>query len=122
MELILPHRINAGHLIPFLSLLDKARNESEIIINFAELRRVSPAGLVSLTARARRWVHEGRKVTFRNLRKCPISGYLQRMDLFKACGVAVEEKFERHDAVGRFVPVRRIEVDVEAMGSEMALC
>lgn len=122
MEILLPNRINAEHFLPFLALLSQAANENEIVINFGELRRVSPAGLVSLTARVRKWASEGRKVSFRNLATCPIAGYLQRMDLFKVCGLSMSETFARHEALGRFVPIRKLDVNVNEMGHEMALC
>ena len=61
-------------------------------------------------------------MTLRNVEECTIKGYLQRMDALKLCGVELPENFQRHDATGRFVPVRLIESDVDKMGGEMACC
>jgi hypothetical protein len=121
MELLLPGLVNAEGLLPFLAQLDIPEEHSEIVINFAELRRVSPAGLVALTAAIRRWQAEKRMVILRNLGLCAISGYLQRMDVLKLCGVEMTENFTRHDASGRFVPVRLVDADVNQLGVEGSL-
>jgi hypothetical protein len=51
-----------------------------------------------------------------------ITGYLQRMDVLRACGVDLPEAFSRHEGKGRFVPVQRVDTPVEAMGNAMASC
>jgi hypothetical protein len=44
------------------------------------------------------------------------------MDLFKTCGVEIKETFQRHEAAGRFVPVRIIDHQVDKMGTDLAAC
>ena len=122
MRLKLPANINADGLLPFLSLLASVGDETEIEMDFAGLRRVSPGGLLALVATTTRWLRQHRKVIFSNLDRCAITGYLQRMDVFRACGVDLPEAFVRHDSRGRFVPVSLIDHGVDAMGSELAAC
>lgn len=122
MRLTLPANINADGLLPFISLLDSVKTEHLIELDFAHLRRVSPAALVAFTARIASWRREGRTIAEHNLASCPILPYLQRMDVLSTCGFSLPETFIRHEAKGRFVPVRAIDHRVNEMGSEMALC
>lgn len=123
MQLVVPTIINATGLLPFLSLLGSVPEaESDIILDFSGLRRVSPAGLVALVATVHRWrkMH-GRRIRFVGLEACQILGYLQRMDMVHHCGLTLPETFERHSAHGRFVPVTLI-TDVDAMSRDIASC
>jgi hypothetical protein len=122
MRITLPTRINSGRFLPFLSLLSSGDDAKKIEIDFSELRRVTPAGLTTLVATVVRWRREHRQVELTGLRECPILEYLQRMDVLKACGVEMTEKFARHESKGRFVPVRLIDVDVTELGRQMAGC
>jgi len=122
MRIALPANINATGLLPFLCRLDSAQAERVIELDFAQLRRVSPAGLVALVARVAAWQREGRTVAERNVAVCPILPYLQRMDVLSACGFGLPEAFTRHEAKGRFVPVRAIDHRVNEMGDEMSRC
>lgn len=117
-----PDNIRGKGLLSFLALLDDGGSAESIILDFTVLRRVSPAGLVVLTARIDRWHREGRRVFVDGLHDCAILAYLQRMDVLKACGIEMPEPFKRHDGKGKFVPVRMIDHRVNEMGSEMALC
>lgn len=122
MRLTLPANINADGLLPFIGLIESARTEQVIELDFTELRRVSPAGLVALSARIAAWRSQGRTILEHNLAACPILPYLQRMDVLSSCGFSLPESLTRHEAKGRFVPVRAIDHHVNDMGSEMALC
>lgn len=117
-----PAQINAAGLLPFLSSLTKARGSDEIVVDFSDLRRVTPAGLTALTATVIGWRRMHRPVQFRGLQECAILSYLQRMDLLSACGIAMPEGFARLEAKGRFVPVRLIDHDVTQLGQDMAGC
>ena len=123
MKILMPAQINADGLLPFLAILGRplAAGE-EVVLDFSELRRVTPAGLVALAATVVRWRRENHSVTFEGLKACSILGYLQRMDLFKTCGVELRETFQRHEAKGRFVPVRLIDHQVDTMGTDLAGC
>lgn len=122
MRLALPEIVNADGLLPFLSLIGTGSGEHEVTLDFGALRRVSPAALVALSAQVSTWRQAGVAVHADGLDRCSILGYLQRMDLLEVCGFSRPEKFSRHDARGRFVPVRAIDHRVEEMGSDMALC
>lgn len=115
--------INADGLLPFLAALDKPLlPQEEVVLDFSGLRRVTPAGLVALVATVLRWRREHHPVTFQGLQACAITGYLQRMDVFATCGVPLPENFRRHEARGRFVPVRIIDHRVVEMGNDLATC
>lgn len=118
----LPEQINANGLLPFLSLLARGHQTDSVVVDFSKLRRVTPAGLVALTATVIGWRRNHRRVAFQGLRECAITGYLQRMDLLKACGITIPEGFVRHEARGRFVPVRLVDQDVTQLGRDMAGC
>lgn len=123
MKITVPAQINADGLLPFLAILDKplALHE-EVVLDFSALRRVTPAGLVALVATVLRWRKERHSIVFEGLADCVIAGYLQRMDVFKICGIDMAEAFSRHEAKGRFVPVRFIDHRVDEMGSDLAAC
>ena len=122
MVIPLPVYINADGLLPFLSMIGQPKITKEIALDFTALRRVSPAAMVALVATVNRWQKDGRRVAFRGLEECVITGYLQRMDALKVCGVELPEDFHRHEAKSRFVPVRKVELDVDVMGRDMAAC
>ncbi|MBL9183562.1 MAG: hypothetical protein JNN17_15590 [Verrucomicrobiaceae bacterium] len=122
MHLRLPAQVNADGLLPFLAQLSTVGDADEVKLDFEELRRVSPGALVGLVATVTRWLRQGKRVAFQNLERCAITGYLQRMDVLKACGAELPENFRRHDARGRFVPVQLVDHDVDRMGNEMASC
>lgn len=93
-RLVLPPIINAAGLLPFLAQLDSVPEfENDIVLNFAGLRRVSPAAVTSLVAVVQRWRAQHRRVTFEGLLDCAIAGYLQRMDVLRHCGIEMDEVF-----------------------------
>jgi len=122
MTLALPSSINSNGIFPFLAQLASVENEESIELDFAELRRVSPGALVGLVATVTRWMRQGKQVFFLNLNQCAITGYLQRMDVLRTCGIDVPESFTRHESRGRFVPVQPVRPDVEKLGHDLAAC
>lgn len=110
-------------MLVLLASLDlPTASEEPVEIDFTQLRRITPAGLVALVASFMRWHKGKREVLFVGLEKCPIAGYLQRMNLLAICGVELPENFVRHEAKGRFVPVRAIDHQVDEMGHELSRC
>jgi len=122
IEILLPPQINANYLLPFISQLSQPVDSGEVLLDFSRLQRVTPAGVTALVATVMRWRKERRNISFRGLRECPITGYLQRMNVLRACGFESPENFIRHSAKGRFVPVRLIDHRVNEMGHEVAAC
>jgi len=122
LDIFLPPQINAIHLLPFISQLSQPAGKQEITLDFSRLQRVTPAGITALVATVMRWRKEHCSIAFRGLQECSITGYLQRMNVLKACGFESPENFTRHDAKGRFVPVRLIDHRVNEMGHEVAAC
>lgn len=123
MQIAVPAFINADGLIPFLTTLGAPlAPQEDVVLDFSGLRRVTPAGLVALAASVVRWRNQHHSVVFTGLHECPITGYLQRMDVLSTCGVELNEDFKRHDGKGRFVPVRLIDSRVDEMGHELSAC
>ena len=122
MVISLRASINADGLLPLLSLISQRVGSEEVVLDFSALRRVSPAALVALVATVTRWKRESCPVRFRGLETCVITGYLQRMDVLTSCGVELPEAFQRHEAQGRSVPVRKVDCEVDVMGHAMAAC
>jgi hypothetical protein len=99
MRVLLPPLINADGLLPFLSLLGASPQAGEeVVVDFAQLRRVTPLGLTALVATVMHWRKLRHPIVFDGLNTCTITGYLQRMDLFSVCGIDLSENFQRHDA------------------------
>jgi hypothetical protein len=121
-RIIVPAQINAAGLPHFLELIGQPIASPIVCLDFAHLRRVSPAGMVALVVTVKRWQRDGLEVIFDHLETCPITGYLQRMDVLKTCSVQLPEYFKRHESAGRFMPVRLIEHPVEVLGHAMAIC
>ncbi len=122
MTIALPEQLRASGLLPSVSRLGDTSKDCEVVLDFAKLRRITPAGLVLLAATVVRWRQAHRNVTFRGLKHCAVTGYLQRMDLLKVCGCEWPEEFLRHESKGRFVPVRLVDHRVDEMGNEVAAC
>ncbi len=121
-RIVVPAQINAAGLPHFLELIGQPITSQRVRLDFAQLRRVSPAGMVALVATVKRWQRDGLDVIFDHLGSCAITGYLQRMDVLRTCDVRLPENFKRHEAAGRFMPVQRIAHPVDAMGQAMAIC
>jgi hypothetical protein len=122
ITLRLPSQIHADGLVPFLSLLSTANSHASIHLDFENLRRVSPGGLVALVSNVTRWLNEDRSIKFLNLDQCPITGYLQRMNVLQACAADLPENFTRRDPKGRFVPLELIDHKVDELGYDLAKC
>lgn len=121
--LIIPKHINAGGLIPFLDQLALNAEMPELLIDFSQLQRVSPAGLASLAAFAIRRTRNRLTTHAVGLETCGIRDYLRRMNLLHLCGWEREdENFVRHDPYGRFVPLEEIPHQVDDLGAQVASC
>ena len=117
----LPRRLDGKGLIELLELLSSYKNVCSIELNLEGLKRVTPAGLVLLTAWITKRADKGYSTEFVNIEECEIKGYLQRMDLLSACGErGIEENFLRHDSAKRFVEIREIEHDTDKLAEETA--
>jgi len=121
--LIIPKHINAGGLIPFLDLLAVHAENPDLVIDFSQLQRVSPAGLASLAAFAARRERNYLSTKATGFEHCGIRDYLRRMNLLRLCGwEQAEEPFARHDSYGRFVPLEEIPHQVDELGAQVASC
>lgn len=77
MTIALPEQLRASGLLPSVSRLGDTSKDCEVVLDFAKLRRITPAGLVLLAATVVRWRQAHRNVTFRGLKHCAVTGYLQ---------------------------------------------
>ena len=118
----LPMYLNAGGLLPFLTMMGRPLHDGDVEIDISQLRRVLPASMVSLVAMVNLWRKQGREVRFTGIIECPILSYLQRMDFLSSCGVDLPEAFRRNDSKGRFVPVKNVIHQTDEMASEVAGC
>ena len=121
-HIVLPSQIHGARLLPFLALLGRPLSEGDVTVDFSKLRRVVPAAIVSLAASVHLWERQRRQVHFSGVHECEILGYLQRMDFFKACGVEMQESFQRWESKGRFVPVCMVTQPIDEMGADVAGC
>lgn len=107
-------------------LAAEATDAVRLIVDFQGVQFYVPAALTCLLATVNRWDASGREVGFANLEFCPALAYLQRMDFFALSGVPLPERFRRHDASGRFVPLRLVDAStrgsVDKVCSELAAC
>jgi hypothetical protein len=122
MTIILPQQLNATALLQFVTALGKPTSEESVELDFSKLQRITPAGLVLLTATITRWHREHRMISFPGLTECSIYGYLQRMNFLKYSGIDMPEEFTRHNAQGKFMPLQLIESPTENLGRDMAGC
>ena len=117
MHLALPEHINSDALIPFLNLLSLHRDEPTITLDFSQLNRISPAGFSSLTAWQTYRRNHGYITNAEGISKCPISGYLQRLNLLSLCNWDIlPSQLPRNDPSRRFIPLEKIAHPIESLG------
>jgi anti-sigma regulatory factor (Ser/Thr protein kinase)/ABC-type transporter Mla MlaB component len=121
--MIIPAHINANALIPFIEELAGFNSTDRVELDFSDLRRVSPAGLVAIASFCNWRKSRGLHTDVVNLSDCSIKGYLDRMNLFSLCewdgGV---DGYHCKDSTGRFVPLTEISACVDKMSHEVAQC
>ena len=102
----LPSRLQDARLAEFACRLGEANDSDSIVVDFQSLAFIEPGCVVTLLAKAHRWLQEGKSVAFRGFENCRAVQYLQRMNFFSHCGVPLEEKFCRWNPSGRFVEIQ----------------
>jgi hypothetical protein len=121
MQITIPKHVNANGLIDLLHLLAAAHQSEDLVIDFTELRKITPAGLVALTAWLNYRNHNHYSTDTSSIHQCPIVNYLKRMNLFSCCELdSGEENFSRHSSGGRFVPLTPIPVNTGELGESIA--
>lgn len=88
------------------SLRDVPADGSAIRLQLPAKFFAEPDGLALLTAWLLRQKVEGRVLEVANTESS--LAYIARMDFFKVLGLNYEERFRRHSAAGRFVPLKLI--------------
>ena len=119
--IVLANRVDGNGLTVLLNQLANFRDEQEVCLDFHKLCRVTPAGLVTMTA----WVSDrnlrGLHTSLIRIQDCPIKEYLQRMNFATLCGINdMEERFQRHDSRKRFVPMIEIPRNTDELAIELA--
>lgn len=104
----LPAYVTDDTLPSFIELLGSGNDENNVILDFDQVKFLISGGIVALTTKVAAWKAAGVKVELINYEKSDAFRYLQRMNLFRACGYDIPEDFTRHDPKTRFMPVQRI--------------
>lgn len=121
----IPSRVWESQLPRLLVLLNQAEGHPAVVIDIAAVKFLAPAAIVVILARWHRWKREGKGVALVGAESCENLGYLQRIDFLTHLGVQIPEKFIRHSADGRFVPVQSLNFasgDVDKIASEITRC
>lgn len=120
--LVIPKHISADGLVPFLAQLADNAESPSLEVDFANLGKVSPAGLVALTSIVAYRNRKKLATQFTGFEKCGIASYLRRMDLPIQCGIpseGAEAVGIARDPKGRFIPLEEID-DPVRIGSAFA--
>ncbi|MCP5535105.1 MAG: ATP-binding protein [Akkermansiaceae bacterium] len=123
-ELRLPAEAKERGLSVLVPLLNAAEGRDEVRVDFQEVRFYHPASIVVLLARLRQWGKDGKQLYGCHFNKCPARDYLKRMDFFDQLGLQLDEPFQRHNAAGRFVSIRKITSGhgIDRIAREVASC
>jgi len=125
LVIALPDRVFEEQFPALLALLNDGDGHNSIQIDISRVKFLTPAAIVAVVSRCHRWMREGVKVSLGGLNQCESLGYLQRMDFLTHLGIDLPETFQRHDADGRFVPVKSLNFahgNVDAIASEITHC
>jgi hypothetical protein len=123
VKLEIPALFKGKPALDFIGELGRPLSSSESVeLDFSKLKRITPLGLVSLASSVSCWRRNHISVSLKGLESCEIREYLQRMDLLKILGLEYEEHFHRYESRGKFVPLQRLETDVNTSGYEIAQC
>jgi hypothetical protein len=104
----IPQAVSESNLVRFVEQLGIANGESDVVLDFQNVRFLIPGAIVALITKVRHWTGTGVRVRMRNHLTCPGTRYLQRMDFFNQCGIGIDEGFRRHAPGNRFVEVKQI--------------
>lgn len=111
-----------GSLPAFLECICANPADGKICFDFAAVENYCPASITSLLARFNGLLREGYSVSVKNYTEFKAVGYFQRVNFFLNCGIELPETFTRHPSKDRFVPVQRVEGNINDLASEIADC
>lgn len=121
IQITLSNRVDSNALLKLLNNLSEVGDATHVKIDFKNLLKITPAGLVLLASWVNNRISNSLSTKLINLDKCHIKGYLQRMNLLSVCEVSgIEENFQRHDPRKRFVPLREIDCNTDELAAEVA--
>jgi hypothetical protein len=121
----LPPRVSAHELPSFVELLGWGNTQGKVALDFDGVMFLTPGAIAALVTKVHRWLNDGKKVVFTNHPRCSAFQYLQRINVFKECGIPAPESFRRRDPSGRFVELAKIGGDgpsIESLSTEAACC
>jgi len=119
----LPSRIYEAESKDFIKLVSAGNNHDYIRIDFIRLTYITPLASIFVIIKVYEWNNVGKKVDFINHQKCNSFKYLQRINFFTLCGIALDENFIRHDSSGRFVEIKSLgKSDIGELSTEIAEC
>ncbi len=117
----IPRHVSADGLIPFIEQLAGHADVESLDLDFANLEKVTPAGLVTLVSLMAHRKRRHLVTRFAGFDECRIASYLRRMGLPRQCGLADANGMgASRDPKGRFIPLEEIEHPVSRLGSAFA--
>lgn len=117
--------VGEAQLPILLRLLTQADTADEIVLDLERVRWWMPGAVLAVFSRVQFWLREKRKIQLLNYQSCEAFRYLQRIDFFEQLGIDIPEDFHRHDAAGRFLPIRQVGFSSGGLGkiaTELAQC
>lgn len=121
-EIKLPARVYEHNLSDYVCQIGNGNQSSTICLDFQDVAYYTPAAILVLVMKIKKWLEAGKHVSIKNHDQCSAYRYLQRIDFFHTCGLQLAEDFTRRDATGRFVSIREIGYDVGKLSSDIATC
>jgi|GEM_PF-819686 len=128
VEITIPKRVedDESSLLHLLSLLpwNPQGLTSPVIADFARVEFLTPGAIAALSAWVRKLTKAGVEIELKNAETSTAYNYLQRIDFFSSCGLALPENFTRHPTKNRFFPLTHIcnMEDVKNVSSALARC
>ena len=108
-----------------MRLLTHADSADEIVLDLGRVRWWMPGAVLAVFSRVQHWLRGKRRIRLLNHQTCEAFRYLQRIDFFEQLGIELPEDFHRHDAAGRFLPIRQVGFSSGGLGqiaTELAQC
>jgi hypothetical protein len=104
----LPPSVWPQNLPRFVDDLGAGNGADAVRLDFRNVAFLTPGAIAALVAKSHSWLNQGKPVEFTNHQRCSAFQYLQRVNVFRLCGISISEAFKRRDPTGRFLPLQRI--------------
>lgn len=112
--IVIPEKFNPRNVIDFLREWVKFANDQSLRIDVSQNLFCGVGGIAMLASCLSYRKENGWVTSLLVNPDNEVFRYLQRIDFFHVLGVETQEKFSRHPAEGRFVPLQSITTEMEA--------